>query len=195
MSLLIVTPVRKDCQVDARTAAWVIAQRRRHRFEWVFNANEPVDAARNNLVEFCQRTFTGWDMLFWLDADVVPPTDALDRLLAAEKSIVAGCYKLFIDGHEMWSFKESDEWCHEPDPQGPRRPITQTGAGCLLVHREVFERLPWPWFKFVHQPMDDTGAILKTGEDCYFCDQARAAGYELYVDPVVRCRHFNRREL
>ena len=36
----------------------------------------------------------------------------------------------------------------------------------------------------------ETGISLKTGADIYFFDKARAAGYDLWVDPKVKCGHF-----
>lgn len=203
-NVLIVTPVRKEATLEARLAAWLISECRNPGREWLFNANEPVDAARNNAVEFAIKHVHGWDYLLWIDADTIPiATACVDMLLEGRLDIVGGFYKLKVDGSERWSFKRSREWCHVPNPQTdlaceagfPRLAVEQMGAGFMLVHRRVYEAMPWPWYRYETQPMDAEGVIVKTGEDCWFCDKARAAGFEIFVDLRCPARHFNKVEL
>lgn len=61
------------------------------------------------------------------------------------------------------------------------RPIDAAGAGCLLIKREVLEALAWPYFK-CHERSGG-------GEDFYFCEQAKAAGFEVWGDFSVLCQH------
>ena len=56
--------------------------------------------------------------------------------------------------------------------------IGGSGAGFLLVKREVFEKMPFPWFSF------EAG-----GEDLYFCDKAREHGFEIWADMSVLLGH------
>ena len=56
--------------------------------------------------------------------------------------------------------------------------IGGAGAGFLLVKREVFEKIPYPWFSFE-----------KGGEDLYFCDKARKNGFEIWADMSVLLGH------
>jgi len=53
-----------------------------------------------------------------------------------------------------------------------------SGAGFLLVKREVFEKMPFPWFSF------EAG-----GEDLYFFDKARKHGFETWADMSVLLGH------
>ena len=48
---------------------------------------------------------------------------------------------------------------------------------------EVFYNLPAPWFQFVKT---DQGTI---GEDFWFCQEARKAGYKIFVDTSVPSGH------
>ena len=59
------------------------------------------------------------------------------------------------------------------------------GMGCALVRRECFEKISYPWFKYVEYK---NGEILS--EDNYFCD--RAAGLGIEADGRVRCGHVAR---
>jgi len=56
--------------------------------------------------------------------------------------------------------------------------IGGAGAGFLLVKREVFEKIPYPWFSFE-----------RGGEDLYFCDKARRYSLEVWVDMGVLLGH------
>jgi len=53
------------------------------------------------------------------------------------------------------------------------------GAGCLLVHREVFENVPEPWFSFERN----------CSEDYYFCLKAVEHGYKIYADMSILPDH------
>ncbi|GAI93114.1 unnamed protein product, partial [marine sediment metagenome] len=63
-------------------------------------------------------------------------------------------------------------------PAEMKRVVGEGGAGFLLVKREVFEKLPYPWFSFE-----------KGGEDLYFCDKARENGFEIWADMSVLLGH------
>lgn len=56
--------------------------------------------------------------------------------------------------------------------------IGGAGAGFLLVKREVFDKIPYPWFSFE-----------RGGEDLYFFDKVRRYGLEVWVDMGVLLGH------
>lgn len=55
-----------------------------------------------------------------------------------------------------------------------------TGAACLLVKRNVFDKLDQPWF-LVKRSETDRFAKVEISEDCYFTSHATAAGFKLWV--------------
>lgn len=160
----------------------------------------PVDRARNQIAEqFLKaspdRPFTH---LFFIDDDTVPPLDALEKLLAHDKDIVSGLVPIP-------KFKDDGEWyiidncfvAREKDDSGevktylpPRdsglHKIFRCGTACLLIKRNVFEALEKPYFIFDYNP-DHT--IHTRSEDIRFCDNAIAAGFEIYADTSVQCGH------
>ncbi len=58
------------------------------------------------------------------------------------------------------------------------------GAGCLLIHKRVFDAIEKPYFKC------NPGTFI--GEDFYFCRKVREAGFKIYLDPSVLCGHKQR---
>jgi len=55
-------------------------------------------------------------------------------------------------------------------------------AGCLLIHKRVFDALEKPYFK--------CSEGKNNGEDFYFCRKAQLAGFKIYFDPSVLCGHY-----
>lgn len=114
--------------------------------------------------------------LLYLDSDMTPAPDTLDRLQAHQLPVVGALYY----GHSA--------------PFGPMaghrgvaitRPITPgtglqqvdfCGTACLLVRRDAFERIPRPWFGHPSPNMPGVG------EDDFFCQMATAAGVPVYCD-------------
>jgi hypothetical protein len=50
--------------------------------------------------------------------------------------------------------------------------------GCVLVKREVYEKVPQPHYLQEYVPHLN----LEIGEDIFFCQQAAKAGYEIWCD-------------
>jgi hypothetical protein len=154
----------------------------------------PFDHGRNT---GCQKLLEiGWEWLFFLDDDVIPPADAIHRLLAHKKPIVSGLYyrraspiypvmlRELPDGGTKWvtEFKAPD-----------LLEVDYVGAGCLLIHRDVIANFPplsptSRWFEW-RVDRTDLPPNERMSEDFSFCKQARRAGHKIYVDTGVQCRH------
>jgi GT2 family glycosyltransferase len=70
------------------------------------------------------------------------------------------------------------------------------GGGCLMIRREVFEKLKEPWFQsewiFSNFP-GEHGWLLKT-EDVWFCEKAQEAGYNIHLDTRIKSPHMQHDE-
>jgi len=64
--------------------------------------------------------------------------------------------------------------------------VDQFSGAANIIAREVFERLPWPWFKYEYP---ERGAY--PGEELWFCKQARKAGIKLHVDTRIETPHLS----
>jgi hypothetical protein len=163
--------------------------------DWIRAAvhRQPVALARNALVHVLLR-YPEATHLFFLDDDTLPPADAVQRLLRHDVPIVSG----FVV-ERAWPYNPSAYQHVKPDGTSGRytsltrfRPGLQTadavGAACLLIRRDVFERMEPPWFDFRCGPELESSV----GEDIAFCERARRLGYRIHLDFDVQCGHITR---
>jgi len=155
----------------------------------------PVDVARN----VCVREFLNTDAthLFFLDADVAPPHNALEVLLSHNREIVSALVftSLPDENGQVWPVP-----CAFRMHDGKLRPyfgrglveVDAIGMGCVLIRRNVFETLEPPWFCLRY---DRSRTTLSLGEDLDFCEKARAHGFRIFVDYNLVCDHFARANL
>lgn len=147
-----------------------------------------VDRARNILIEQMLHHPMEPTHLLFLDADIVPPAETLVQLLKHQVPIVSGLYRKRLPPHEPMAFvkrKKSGSIVFEPiSLKGPKlKKVDVVGAGCLLIQRDVFENISEPWFT---SEWTNQGHL---SEDFSFCEKAKQAGYEIYVDMSARLLH------
>jgi hypothetical protein len=65
--------------------------------------------------------------------------------------------------------------------------IRGSGLACALIHRDVFEEIIYPWFKWV---LYDNGSQLSV--DLSFCEQFNSVARPIFVDTRVTCGHLMR---
>ena len=142
-----------------------------------------VQENRYQIVREAQRA--GCTDLFFVDADMVFPTDTLLRLLALERPIVGVYYnQRGLPLVNTVKIADADGALLEVTPEDMPRSLFScyaVGSGCMLVRMEVFERLAHPWF-FVSHHEDGS---LQMGDDVWFGRQARAAGVAVWCDPTI----------
>ena len=115
--------------------------------------------------------------LLFVDSDMVFSFAVLERLLLADKDIVAGLF------HYKRSPKEA---VCKPNKEIPDKlfKCDWVGTGCILIRMEVFEKIKRPWFFF--EPPNKEGGI---GEDIWFCRKAKEAGYNIWIEPEAPVGH------
>lgn len=172
-----------------------------------------VTGRRNEMVRHFLSTDAEW--MLSLDDDMTFGPQLVDQLLAAAdpeaRPIVGGLYfrqEHRGDGGPPAYSPHLYAW--QPDGSGLGRmleypantalPVAATGAGCLMVHRSVLERMqaevkhPWPWF--AEQPYTDpNGNATVYSEDLTFCLRASGLGYPIYVHTGVRLGHIKTYEI
>jgi GT2 family glycosyltransferase len=169
---------------------------RRHVYQIIPTRGYPgtgLILARNAAVGIFLRSDAEW--LWTLDTDIGFEPMALDKLLehGDKYGVISGFYKTICETGTRWldgsvSYKELPLALQEvdggrfreyPNYEGSME-VDAVGAGCLLVHRSVFEATPdGGWY-------DTIGGL---GEDISFCVKARALGYKILCDTTISLSH------
>lgn len=150
-----------------------------------------VDDARNLLVhDFLERRCTD---LFFLDADVAWPAEAIERLLNHDCAIVGGAYpfKDFPVRFPVHIGEKAHNGLYETD---------MLPTGFLRIRRDSL----WPLVKaaptvgmsgqmvpilFERGTIETEHGLERVGGDANFCRKATAAGFKLYCDPTIIFTH------
>lgn len=154
-------------------------------------AGMPYDHARNKAAMTALEL--GVDYLFFLDSDVIPPPDAIHRLLKHDLPIVSGMYCRRSPPVGIPVMMRNHQWITE-FKRGSMQEVDLVGAGCLLIRRDVLKGLPPQrpgkhWFDW---RVDMSGVIPPhecMSEDFTFCSWARNHGLKIMVDTSIVCRH------
>jgi len=141
------------------------------------------------------------DYVLMVDNDVVLPSDVLVNLLDDPKEVCLGLYPsrninnsydgqmtVYKTGEHDYVTKFSIDEIQAMNQNGICKfPVHGGGMGCALIRADVFERLEYPYFKWVNY---DNGSVLS--EDLYFCEQCAQNNIEIYSDTRVKCGHIFR---
>lgn len=142
---------------------------------------------RNQLVDGAKQY--GCTHILFLDVDHRHNPDTIPMLMSHNKPIVSGLSFMRQDPYDPCMFRgminqyetvtewETDELIE----------VDSVGGACLLVDMEVFENVEKPWFDFIANP--DEKVKFGIGEDVYFCNKAKQAGYKIYVDTRCTNKH------
>ena len=153
--------------------------------EFTWSGEAPATCTRNALVTRFLRTKHRW--LWFVDDDTQPPEGALKQLLATAKAndaaLVSGVTPFFQRRLVVNVQRDRAGWL-EPWPYGEFE-ITKAGTACMIIRRDVFETLQFPWFNY----FQDESCEWVQSEDLPFCDRAREAGFRLWCNAEVRCNH------
>lgn len=136
--------------------------------------------------------------LFMTEMDMVLPIDIIPALLALDKPVASGLYFLRGGKGEPCLYVKTITPPDNPYPHTPVRIFPHEepfklgkkggcpGLGCVLIRREVFEKIEYPYFD-----LKENGY----GSDMYFYTKVRDAGFEVWVDPRMRCGHMDYTEV
>jgi len=126
--------------------------------------------------------------LLMIDTDMVVHKDTLVNMINRNVDIVGALYfqryPQFPPCAVRFNGKENLPLTMEELKSKDLIEVNRVGTGCILIKREVFENVKYPWF---HTRTKD-GMLIMT-DDYYFCDKAKEAGFKVYVDTSVPCQH------
>lgn len=131
-----------------------------------------------------------YDLFFSLEQDVFPSEDVIEKLIANNKEIVSGVYCKLMKSIEGPKVKMPILYIKRKENEvGPMYPneilgkglvrIDACGLGCVLIKREVLEKVKFRYDK-----------DKKAYDDMWFCKDAKEKGYNIYADGEVLCGHW-----
>lgn len=184
-------------RVEPETVAALIAQEWHGAYDVLFTRDNPHpsdDRGRANILHNYQkgrRAFLdgGYDALFIVESDILPPSDALEKLAACDSDLAYGLY-LFRNHEPLGSFTcNVYRYTGGPYPDQPLTtffdeyreawgkviPCSGSGLGCVLIQREVL----------VSTDFRGSNAHCDTA----FTDDVWRAGYSMKADMSVVCGH------
>ena len=131
----------------------------------------------------------GADELLCVSCDQLVPPNILKKFRAHDKDIVGALTatrQLGTDHHWLTFEFNREQGFVQKDPTEPFQRMDGVGAGCCLIKRRVFEKIPAPWF---FTTTDVTGTKLVVTSDFNFFANCRKYGVEIYVDAEVVSDH------
>lgn len=128
----------------------------------------------------------GVDQILFVEEDMVFPDDTFTNMVSMDKPVVSCDYADRRTGKSLtWRDKAGN--------------VILTGLGCMLVKREVFEKMEKPYFKRVTAKINSDGSFTELSggtkdtsygtQDVYFCIKIREAGYEIDLLPSANVGH------
>ena len=155
-------------------------------------------AVNNNASEKTHQTDFDFDFFLSVDSDVEFSPEDVAALVNRGVDVVSGAYQHRKDKSVMVAGMYSGtpglvvaNASFLPWHLTGLRAVDWVGAGFLLVRREVFERMAYPWFSevVVTHHVDGVSYSPWAGEDVGFCLTAQKAGFKIYVDCDIKVNH------
>lgn len=132
-----------------------------------------------------------YDYMLFLDADTVPPPGVIDKLLDDDKDMVSATVQTWKIENGVAvlipvALRMSDEGYKVHWASSGVHEVDATTCACTLIKREVLEGVGKRAFQF---KADDEWGTDGIGEDFYFCERVKAAGFSVWNDYDIACDH------
>lgn len=174
-----------DAYLHARLVQNIFPQIKANDF-MIVSGVSPVAYARNLIVEGFLKTDA--EYLWQVDADTIPPKDALEKMLALDKDIVAAVTPIVRKGQVTSNIYLDtsgtpllmEEIRERTEPFS----VEGSGASCILIKRSVFEKMTVPYYAEV---WGNNGDFVS--EDIFWGNVAKEEDFEITCIPSVICGH------
>lgn len=192
-------PTEGHTQAESFNALWLQAfhlgkfQAEHPEFEFHFKASGRMLTAMNRELILAEAVNVKADYCFMVDDDMVFPPDIFERLYRHQVDVVAALaftrnpphLPVLYQQHEGWDpllrkpFSRL-EWIRNY-PKNKLVEVDAVGFGCVLIDMKVVRALTPPYC------MCSSG----TGEDIFFCVQAKQAGFRVFSDTSTVIGHLS----
>jgi len=136
--------------------------------------------ARNRIVQHALESES--DYVFFIDADMIFPSDSLIRLFKHNLDIVNALAFRRTSPHYPTIFEwNENEKCYETMmyTKGLLE-VDASGMACILIKTEVFRKMKQPWYYYRDNQFSS---------DITFCENARKEGFKIMIDTDLKIGH------
>ena len=155
--------------------------------------NKTLNSVRNR--NEMRKAALGTDSTHFLmvDSDTVLPLNALETLLSRDKDIISGWSLMANDKKWIAARWNGDKLCHYYAPEKGIVEVDMSPLGCMLIKREVLEKIKFEdgLEEFIK---DGDGKNIYKGITAKFGENAQKSGYKLYMDGDVICQHIRKEQ-
>jgi hypothetical protein len=134
------------------------------------------------------------DALLFVDDDQLVNPEMVRRLLRHRQPVVGGAImtrsftRPHLTAYHLRPKPDGSPWFTSIEPTAIDQtndliPVDAIGMGLTLLDLSAVATVPAPWFRMTHYAQD------AFGEDLFFCQQMKAAGHAVWLDPSVRVPH------
>lgn len=137
-----------------------------------------------------------FDYFLSLDSDIEFKSTDVQALIDRNLPVISGAYKSRANKGKITAGYFSVYGMPLPETHLNESSIgliqcDWVGAGFLLIKREVFEKIEYPWFRdeIVKFNYNNIPCAAWVGEDVGFCMQCTKRGFPIFVDTDVKVNH------
>jgi len=137
-----------------------------------------------------------YDYILLTDSDVLFEYEDFEKLLEADKDCITGIYRMTNGRYCALPYQlpyDSVDWLSKEQVVDLRNrkvgpiEVWHSGLGFTLIKKGVLEKMPLPWFTGSTVILDEKEKYC--GEDVYFFNKVRNAGFKVWAHPDVVVGH------
>lgn len=135
---------------------------------------------------FCKR-------LIMIDSDIIWNINDIKKLIYAKEDILCGTY-LLGDGINSSVKRYTDKPFYTAKELKNEKEIFEadsSGLGFVSINFNAIKDIEYPWFVVEENVVEVDGKKYQktVGEDVYFFNKLKNAGYKIHVDPSIKLKH------
>ena len=190
MNRKIIFAVPTNDRIEPGTTLAIAGICRREDIEYQAIMGSPTDLVRNSMVRRLLKDSEATHLLM-MDSDILPPDNVVDLMLECDSPMSAAIVPIMLAGKIVSNIVENDRFMMHWEDRTEPFEVDGAGAGMILIRREVFETIPWPWFRYE----EEESSGKRCGEDLYFSNKASKYGFKYKVHPKSTCDHIKKIKL
>ena len=203
----ICTPYYNVIEEEVQQSIYSLLDSDRVNCAWKAIQGTNIANARNYLVNdgnsdrMYQELDTDFTHFLFLDSDIIITEYQLEKLINYDLDVVSMAYKsreheyTYVGG--LFKYNEKGDFLDalklKSDSTGLME-VDWVGAGCLLVKKDVFADIEYPWFHYpvVSMVKDEVTHSKLIYEDVGFCMNLKDNDYRVYIDCDNEVKHLAR---